>query len=62
MRATITRSWSVTALVYKPLILGLKNEEFLFLVDLRGLQSISKRVQTPCMVSIQERFLIKSGL
>ena len=31
-RATITRSWSVTALVYKPRILGLKNEEFPFLV------------------------------
>ena len=31
-RATITRSWSVTALLYKPQILGLKNEEFPFLV------------------------------
>ena len=31
-RATITRSWSVTALVYKPRILGLKNEEFPLLV------------------------------
>ena len=30
--ATITCSWSVTALVYKPRILGLKNEEFPFLV------------------------------
>ena len=29
-RATITRSWSVTALVYKPRILGLKDEEFSF--------------------------------
>ena len=27
-RAIITRSWSETALVYKPRILGLKNEEF----------------------------------
>ena len=31
-RAIIARSWSETALVYKPRILGLKNEEFLFLV------------------------------
>ena len=31
-RAIITRSWSVTTLVYKPRILGLKNEEFPFLV------------------------------
>ena len=31
-RTTITRSWSVTALVYKLRILGLKNEEFPFLV------------------------------
>ena len=31
-RAIITRSWSETALVYKPRILGLKNEEFSFLV------------------------------
>ena len=31
--ATITCSWSVTALVYKPRILGLKNEEFPFLVQ-----------------------------
>ena len=31
-RAIITHSWSETALVYKPRILGLKNEEFLFLV------------------------------
>ena len=31
-RAIITRSWSVTALVYKLRILGLKNEEFPFLV------------------------------
>ena len=28
----ITRSWSETALVYKPRILGLKYEEFPFLV------------------------------
>ena len=33
MRAIITRSWSETALVYKPRILGLKNEEFSFLVQ-----------------------------
>ena len=32
MLAIITRSWSETALVYKPRILGLKNEEFSFLV------------------------------
>ena len=32
MRAIITRSSSETALVYKPRILGLKNEEFSFLV------------------------------
>ena len=31
-RAIITRSCLETALVYKPRILGLKNEEFLFLV------------------------------
>ena len=31
-RAIITRSWSETALIYKPRILGLKNEEFSFLV------------------------------
>ena len=31
-RAIITRSWSETALVYKPRILGLKNEEFSLLV------------------------------
>ena len=31
-RAIITRSWLETALVYKPRILGLKNEEFSFLV------------------------------
>ena len=31
-RATITPSWSVTAFVYKPRILGLKNEEFPLLV------------------------------
>ena len=31
-RAIIARSWSETALVYKPRILGLKNEEFPFLV------------------------------
>ena len=31
-RAIITRSWSVTALVYKPRILGLENKEFPFLV------------------------------
>ena len=30
--AIITRSWLVTALMYKPRILGLKNEEFWFLV------------------------------
>ena len=28
-RAIITRSWSETAPVYKPRILGLKNEQFL---------------------------------
>ena len=27
LRAPLYRSWSVTALVYKPRILGLKNEE-----------------------------------
>ena len=32
MQAIVTRSWSVTALVYKLRILGLKNEEFSFLV------------------------------
>ena len=31
-RAIITRSWSETALLYKPRILGLKDEEFSFLV------------------------------
>ena len=31
-RATITRSWSVTILVYKPRILGLKSEDFPFLL------------------------------
>ena len=31
-RAILTRSWSETALVYKSRILGLKNEEFLFLL------------------------------
>ena len=31
-RINITRSWSVTALLYKPRILGLKNEEIPFVV------------------------------
>ena len=44
-RAIITCSWSETALAYKPRILGLKNEEFLFLVHKWSLISTAVKIK-----------------
>ena len=46
MRDNITRSWSATALLYKPRILGLKNEEIPFLVQkLSVIEGVSQNLR-----------------